>query len=48
MLSYRRLAGERPRLGCRRLILTHIGAESQVRLSEIEEEVAEDGLVLAL
>jgi ribonuclease BN (tRNA processing enzyme) len=45
-LDYPRIAANRERLGCDRLILTHIGPEVLARMSEIEEEVAEDGLVV--
>jgi ribonuclease BN (tRNA processing enzyme) len=48
MLSYRRLARERHRLTCRRLILTHVGAELESRLSDVSEQVAEDGLEVTL
>jgi ribonuclease BN (tRNA processing enzyme) len=42
------LAGERPRLDCRRLVLTHLGAELLAQRDTIPFEVAEDGLVLEL
>jgi ribonuclease BN (tRNA processing enzyme) len=48
MLSYQRLARERDRLTCRRLILTHVGADLQERLTDVLEQVAEDGLVVDL
>lgn len=43
-LDYPRIAANRARLGCDRLILTHIGQEVLARLSEVAEEVADDGL----
>jgi len=43
-LDYPRIAANRPRLGCERLILTHIGREVLARLSDVSEEVADDGL----
>ena len=45
-LDYPRIAANRARLGCDRLILTHIGREVLARLHEVREEVAEDGLVV--
>jgi chaperonin GroEL (HSP60 family) len=35
-------------LGCKRLVLTHIGAQMHNRLAEVTEEVAGDGLVITL
>jgi ribonuclease BN (tRNA processing enzyme) len=48
MVSYRTLMEQRPRLTCKRLVLTHLGAEMQRRLAEVTEEVAEDGMVIDL
>jgi ribonuclease BN (tRNA processing enzyme) len=48
MLSYRVLTEQRARLGCRRLILTHVGPELQARLAEVSEQVADDGLDIVL
>lgn len=45
-LDYPRIAANRSRFGCRRLILTHIGREVLARLAEVGEEVGEDGLVV--
>jgi hypothetical protein len=41
-------AGASSQLTCKRLILTHVGAQMQNRLAEVEEEVAGDGLVITL
>jgi len=48
MLDHATLREQRPRLSCKRLILTHIGAELQERLAEAQEEVAHDGLLVEL
>jgi ribonuclease BN (tRNA processing enzyme) len=48
VLNYRTVREQRARLTCRRLILTHVGAEMQNRLGEAAEIVAEDGLTIAL
>lgn len=48
MLSYETLVAHRNELHCKRLVLTHIGGEMQQRLSEVGEEVAEDGLIIKL
>jgi ribonuclease BN (tRNA processing enzyme) len=45
-LDYPRIAENRARLACDRLILTHLGQEVLARLPEVAEEVAEDGLSL--
>ena len=45
-LNYPCIAENRARFGCDRLILTHIGQEVLARLSEVKEQVAEDGLVV--
>jgi ribonuclease BN (tRNA processing enzyme) len=42
-LDYRTLDEHLPRIGCRRLILTHMGPDMLARLSEIVVEHAEDG-----
>jgi len=47
-LSYTTLAEHRGRLSCRRLVLTHLGADMLRRRSEVREEVAEDGLTLVI
>lgn len=45
-LDYPRIAENRSRFACDRLVLTHIGQEVLSRLSEVKEQVAEDGLVV--
>jgi ribonuclease BN (tRNA processing enzyme) len=47
-LDYRTLAGHRPRLDCRRLVLTHMSAEMLDRRAEVDADCAEDGLIIAL
>lgn len=42
-LDYRTLSEKRPGLGCRRLILTHMGDDVLARLDELEVETAADG-----
>jgi len=46
LLNYRTLQEHRDQFTCKRLVLTHIGAQMQNRLAEVEEEVAFDGLVI--
>lgn len=48
LLNYRTLQVRRDKLTCKRLVLTHVGAQMQNRLAEVEEEVAGDGLVITL
>jgi ribonuclease BN (tRNA processing enzyme) len=48
ILDYRQLVERRDQLRCKRLILTHIGAEMQARLADVTETVAEDGMVVEL
>ena len=48
LLNYRTLQEHRAQLACKRLVLTHIGAQMQNRLAEVTEEVAGDGLVITL
>jgi hypothetical protein len=48
LLNYRTLQEHRGQLGCKRLVLTHIGAQMHNRLAEVTEEVAGDGLVITL
>jgi ribonuclease BN (tRNA processing enzyme) len=48
LLNYRTLQEHRDQLTCKRLVLTHIGAQMQNRLAEVKEEVASDGLVIIL
>ena len=47
-LDYPRLAAQRHRFGCRRLVLTHCGREVLAHREEITEEIAPDGLVVDL
>ena len=47
-LDYPRIAQERARFGCRRLILTHIGREVHARRDEVREELASDGLLIEI
>ena len=47
-LSYRTLMAHRDELGCKRLIITHLGDDLLARLGEVELEVAYDGLEVLL
>jgi ribonuclease BN (tRNA processing enzyme) len=47
-LDYPRIAAERSRFGCKRLVLTHIGREVHAHRDEIPDEIADDGLVVEL
>jgi ribonuclease BN (tRNA processing enzyme) len=47
-LNYRTLMIHRAELGCKRLIITHMGEDILNRLEEIELEVAEDGMEVIL
>jgi ribonuclease BN (tRNA processing enzyme) len=47
-LSYRTLMAHRAELGCKRLILTHLGDDLLARLGEVELEVAYDGIEVLL
>lgn len=47
-LAYATLRQHRPRLECRRLILTHMSTEMLARRAEAEQESADDGLVVSL
>jgi len=47
-LNYRTLMEHRHRLGCKRLILTHMGEEMLNRLGEATLEAAQDGMEIAL
>lgn len=47
-LDFRTLAPHLGRLGCRRLVLTHMGPEMLARRGEAGVECAEDGMVIAL
>ena len=43
-VSYRTLKRNRSELECERIILTHLGQETQAHLGELELEPAEDGM----
>ncbi len=47
-LDYATLAAHRDRLGCRRLVLSHMGADMLAHLDRVDAEVAEDGRIVAL
>ena len=47
-LDFRTLSRHRERLGCRRLVLTHLGPEMLARRADAGVECAEDGLVIAV
>jgi ribonuclease BN (tRNA processing enzyme) len=47
-ISYPQIAEQRHRLGCKRLILSHIGREVLERTTEVTIECAYDGLVIDL
>jgi ribonuclease BN (tRNA processing enzyme) len=47
-LDYRTLRTERTRLGCRRLVLTHMSADMLGHLDEVDVECAEDGKTIEL
>ena len=47
-ISYRTLMEHREELGAKRIVLTHLGAETLAHLSEIELEYTTDGTSLAL
>lgn len=47
-LDYQTLRAQREALGCRRLILTHLGADLLARRAQIAEECAADGLIIEL
>lgn len=48
LLDYRALREHRRRLGCRRLILTHMSRDMLDRLGEVDAACAEDGLVVSV
>jgi ribonuclease BN (tRNA processing enzyme) len=48
MLSHTELMAQRERLSCRRIVLTHIGAELEGHRGESGETVAEDGMTVTL
>jgi ribonuclease BN (tRNA processing enzyme) len=45
-LDYRTLSENRRRLGCRRLVITHLGPAMLARVGELDVEAAEDGRVV--
>lgn len=45
-LDYRTLSERRAELGCRRLVITHMGDAMLARAGEIDIEAAEDGMVI--
>jgi len=45
-VSYPRIAAESNRLGCKRLLLSHIGREVLERMDEVTLECAHDGLIV--
>jgi ribonuclease BN (tRNA processing enzyme) len=47
-LSYATLRAQRPRLTCRRLVLTHPSADLLAHAADVAEELAEDGMILTL
>jgi hypothetical protein len=47
-ISYPQIADQRDRLGCKRLILSHIGREVLERMADVTIECAHDGLVIDL
>jgi ribonuclease BN (tRNA processing enzyme) len=47
-LSYRTLLEHRDELGCKRMLLTHMGGEVLARLDELEIEAAYDGMTIGL
>lgn len=47
-LDWATVRANRHRLGCRRLVLTHLGPDMLARLSDVDAECAGDGLVLRL
>jgi ribonuclease BN (tRNA processing enzyme) len=47
-LDYRTILDQLPRLGCRRIILTHMGQDLLSRLGEVRIDWAEDGKKVVL
>jgi ribonuclease BN (tRNA processing enzyme) len=47
-ISYRTLMAHRQQLDCRRIVLTHLGAETLARIGELELEHAVDGTTLTI
>jgi ribonuclease BN (tRNA processing enzyme) len=47
-LDYRTLLDQRPRLGCRRLVLTHMSEDMLRRAGDVEIDYAEDGQIIEM
>jgi len=47
-MSYKTIVENLPRLGCKNLILTHMGKEMLTRRGEIKFTTAEDGMVVEI
>jgi len=47
-LDYPRIAENRQRFGCQRLVLTHVGREVLAHRDEIREQISHDGLEIEL
>ncbi len=47
-LDYRTLLGQRERLGCRRLVRTHMSEDMLRRVGDLEIEYAQDGQIIEL
>ena len=47
-MSYPKIAQEQHRLGCKRLVLSHMGREVLERLNEVSIECAHDGMVIEI
>src|SRR5579884_3707047 len=47
-IDYRTLSAKRAELGCRRLVVNHLGDDMLARVGELDVEAAEDGMVIEL
>jgi ribonuclease BN (tRNA processing enzyme) len=47
-LDYPRIAENRERFGCQRLVLTHVGREVSQRRDQVEGEISSDGMAITL
>ena len=47
-ISYRTLMAQRDKIDCKRIVLTHLGAETLARIGELELEHAVDGTALVV
>jgi ribonuclease BN (tRNA processing enzyme) len=47
-LDYRTLVTKRPRLGCERIVITHMSEEMLAHLDDVDVQAAADGAVIAL